>query len=365
MYTRQLLGVVTLALLWSGAPAFAQGGSVAKPGQTSRAQPDPDTIALVQLVDAAIVASPTPQNEDGATGEIPLRWESAHVIRGQNGVYIPFTVSFDAEAIRSSDLALYIRAVPRAQLPAVVAALAPQAPSQGAKPQASPAVPKYAWDNVYFLQKPADGRIMRAIAVAPGEYDLFIAVKERSTTGSSAATAAGIGARNGVLRHPFTAPDFDKPELQTSSVILASTVEPVSRQLTPAEQESNPYVFGPMRIVPARDARFTKGSELQVIFWVYGAMAAANGKPDVSIEYNFHVKQPDGSEKFFNKTEPQQLNAQTLPPEFSVAAGHQLPGSLVVALAPFPEGDYRLEIKVTDRPTGKTVTQDVNFTVTA
>jgi hypothetical protein len=100
-----------------------------------------------------------------------------------------------------------------------------------------------------------------------------------------------------------------------------------------------------------------------VIFWIYGASEAAGGKPDVQVEFNFHQKAADGSEKYFNKTEPQQLNAQTLPPEFSVAAGHQLPGSLVVGLVPFPVGEYRLEIKITDKPSGKAVTQNVNFTV--
>ena len=141
-------------------------------------------------------------------------------------------------------------------------------------------------------------------------------------------------------------------------------MEPVSGQLSPAEQEANPYVFGPMRIVPSRDGRFTKANELQVIFWVYGATASSAGKPDVLIDFNFHVKQPDGAEKYFNKTAPQELNAKTLPAEFNVAAGHQLPGSLVVPLASFPPGDYRLEIKVTDKPSGKVVTQNVTFTVT-
>ena len=75
-------------------------------------------------------------------------------------------------------------------------------------------------------------------------------------------------------------------------------------------------------------------------------------------------RRPEG-EKYFNKTAPQQLNASTLPPQFDVAAGHQLPGSLVVPLASFPEGDYRLEIKVTDKISGKTLTQNVNFTVEA
>jgi hypothetical protein len=119
-----------------------------------------------------------------------------------------------------------------------------------------------------------------------------------------------------------------------------------------------------MRIVPARSGQFTKNNELQVIFWVYGATASGTGKPDVSIDYNFFSRQPDGAEKYFNKTAPQQLNASTLPAEFSIAAGHQLPGSLVVSLMPFPAGDYRLEIKVTDKPSGKVVTENVNFTVT-
>jgi hypothetical protein len=42
-----------------------------------------------------------------------------------------------------------------------------------------------------------------------------------------------------------------------------------------------------------------------------------------------------------------------------------LPGSLVVPLASFPTGDYRLEIKVTDKISGKAFTQNVNFTVEA
>jgi hypothetical protein len=146
--------------------------------------------------------------------------------------------------------------------------------------------------------------------------------------------------------------------------MLASAVQPVSSQLSPAEQEANPYVFGPMRIVLARDGHFAKTSELQLLFWVYGATGLPGGKPDVLIEYSFYQRQPDGTDKYFNKTKPQELNASTLPTEFNLAAGHQLPGSLIVDLMSFPSGNYRLEIKVTDKPSGKVVTQDVPFTVT-
>ena len=114
---------------------------------------------------------------------------------------------------------------------------------------------------------------------------------------------------------------------------------------------------------PSRgDLVFSKTGELTVVFWVYG-QTLSDGKPDVSIEFNFHTKQGDGTEKYFNKTAPQELNAKTLP-EFNAAAGHQLLGSQTIPVSVFPAGDYRLEIKVTDKPSGKVVTQNVTFTVT-
>ena len=353
-----------LMLCLSIMPAVAQRANPpSQAAQTPRPQPDPDTIALVQYVDAALLAAPSPQPTDRSQGDIPLKWESSHFIKGQTGAYIPFTVSFDPALVKSTDVAVYVRAIEKSQLPAVVAALTPTtSPPAGSK--AAP--PKYAWDHVYFLPRPPDGRITRAVALPPGEYELFVAVKERTSAAPTVSSTPPIAGplKNGLLRHPVTAPDFNRPDLQTSSVMLARAVQPVSSQLSAAEQVANPYVFGPMRIVPSVDGRFAKTSELQLLFWVYGATSVTGGKPDVSIDYSFYQKQPDGTDRYFNKTKPQELNPTTLPPEFNLAAGHQLPGSLIVDLMPFPSGDYRLEIKVTVRPSGKVVTQNVPFTVT-
>jgi hypothetical protein len=129
-----------------------------------------------------------------------------------------------------------------------------------------------------------------------------------------------------------------------------------------------------MEIVPAPDTKFTKKSELSTFMLIYNPKVDANNKPDVVIEYNF-CQQAAGSEppkagepckageKFFNKTNPQNLNAQTLPPQFDLAAGHQLQSGQAVPLASFPEGQYRLEIKVTDKLANKTLVRDVNFSV--
>src|SRR5215510_3222468 len=106
MYMRQLLGLgFALALCLSAAPAVAQRGNAPQPAPART--PDPDTVALVQLVDAAIVAAPTVQAGDTTKGDIVLKWESAHFIKGQNGVYIPFTISFDPSSIRTSEVSIY------------------------------------------------------------------------------------------------------------------------------------------------------------------------------------------------------------------------------------------------------------------
>ena len=386
MQIRRVLALcVAVASVTTSGPVFAQRNNDDNRQQQQRQpqrspQEQQDVETLVRLVDGVSTG------QQPAPTDIPVTWEANHFVKGQSGdTYIPFTLTVDRSKLTTPGVALYVRVVDKNAAAAAPAA-APAAAAEGnqnnnerdrnrdQQQAAAPARPMYAWDNIHFIDVPADGKLQRAIQLKPGQYEAFIAVKpkaaapqggnnNRRNNNDNAAAAAAAPARPvGLLRRELTVPDFSSPDLQTSSVILAKSVEPMQAALSPTEQESNPYVFGPMRIVPSPDGKYAKNEELSVIFWIYGAQEAAGGKPDVTIDYNFHVKQGD-TEKYFNKTAPQVLNAQSLPPEFSVAAGHQLPGSLVVPLASFPAGEYRLEIKVTDKPSGKTVTQNVNFTV--
>ena len=79
------------------------------------------------------------------------------------------------------------------------------------------------------------------------------------------------------------------------------------------------------------------------------------------MEYEFHKTEGTG-EKFFNKTNPQTVNASNLPPQFDPAK-FPVPGGITVPLSSFGEGDYRLAIKITDKAANKTITRDVKFTV--
>ena len=389
------LGFVSSAV-W---PVLAQRNNDNKQQQQKQQQRPPqeqqDVQALVNLADTALMTDtgipvPTPGAQapstpatpkplafggsDKTEGDIPVKWQSNHFVKGQSGdTYVPFTVSVD-KAQLSKGAALYVRIVNAEQAAAFGTAMAAMAaPAQGSKDKAPPR-PTFQWDSVHFLDVPDGGQLSRAVQLKPGQYIAYIAIKEKSSAPAgnqrndrkgndrNAQPAAAAAGPAGLLRHEITVPDYNVAELRTSSVIVAKSVEQLTAALPADQQEANPYVFGPMRIVPSLDAKFAKSGELSVIFWIYGAKDAASGKPDVVIDYSFHQKLPEG-EKYFNKTAPQPLNAETLPPQFSTAAGHQLPGSLVIPLTSFPAGDYRLEIKVTDKPSGNQLTQNVNFTV--
>ena len=394
MQVRRVLALFVAILFVSVAtPLVAQRNNDNNKQPQRSASEQADIQALLQAVEVQLLSDvgitvPPPGSQPPATppaakpltlgspdktsGEVKVAWDSNHFVKGQTDTYIPFTLQLDKSELPAG-AAIWVRIVTPDQAASFASMVTtPAKPGGNNNRNQPPARTTFAWDNGSFVDVPEGGKLQRAIQLRPGQYVAYIAVKEKSAAAAgnqrgndrnrndkNAPPAAASG-KVGLLRHELTVPDFGQGDLVTSSVIVARSVEQVSAP--PSDQESNPYVFGPMRIVPSPDGKFAKGAELSVIFWIYGAQAAASGKPDVEIAYNFYQKMGD-SEKYFNKTAPQQLNAQTLPPEFSVAAGHQLPGSLVVPLASFPAADYRLEIKVTDKASGKSVTQNVNFTV--
>ena len=304
-----------------------------------------DIAVLLKAVDTVAAG------QAAATGTM-VTWESSHFIRSQDGTtYVPFTVHLDRTKLTSPTVAVYVRVDPKGAAP-------PAAPSKDSKDKdKDKAGTIHPWENVYFATVSPEGKLARAFQVKGGDYDVFIAVKDKGTVEKA---DKNFNPTVAVAKKELSVPDFSKPDLTTSSVILATAIQPVPAG-TAAEED--PYVFGPMQIVPSPDGKYKKSDTLEVIYWIYGVTGDAAGKPDVQIENNFNQKTADG-EKFFNKTQPQEVNAQSLPPNFLANSG-PIPGTLQVPLLSFPPGDYRLEIKITDKPSGKTVTQNVNFSVAA
>ena len=344
---RQAVLLVGIAALVGSSALFAQKKDDRNDAQKKEIQ------AVVKVADDVAAGQPAPN-------DLGLAWVHEDYMKASaNKDYVPFTVTFDASKVASPNVAIYWRVVSKN----VPAAPVPVAPAKRDEKSARDIAPKrdFAYEDVSFVGPtpgPAAQRVSRSFTVPAGAYDVYVVAKEAASTQKNAV------AKVSVIKQAVTAPEFWNGELTTSSVIMAQRIEPLPAPLSAQQQADRPYAMGQMEITPAVDLKFSKKAELSSFMLIYNPKTGADNKPDVSIEYNFYAKS-GGAEKFFNKTNPQNLNGQTLPPQFDLNAGHQLQTGQAVPLATFPEGDYRLEIKVTDRIANKSVTRDVNFSVTA
>jgi hypothetical protein len=304
---------------------------------------------VVKIVDEVAAGAP-------AANDLSLGWVREDVLKAQgNKQYVPFTVQIDPSKINGQNVAFYWRVVAKSAAPAA-AGNKDDKKDKGKKGE-------YAYEDITFVPVTAGQnplRISRSFTVAAGDYEVFLVAKEPTPEkGPKNAPPPKMS----LVKQSVTVPDFWNDELSTSSVIVASRIDPLPAPLTPQQQADRPYALGMMEIVPTFDTKFAKKAELSTFMLIYNPKVDSANKPDVTVEYNFYQKPAGAPEKFFNKTNPQALNAQTLPPNFDLAAGHQLQSGQAVPLASFPEGDYRLEIKVTDKIANKTLMRELNFTV--
>jgi len=323
----------------SGSAALAeQGQNQAKPSTQKRSKQEQVEIEqLVKLVDSVMAGQPAP-------GDIQMSLSSYFLKSQEQRTFVPFSLSVTGAP--AADAALYVRVV-----------------NPAAEPDPKTKKVEYPWDDIHFVPgaQLASGnvRLQRVFMAAPGTYDVYIAMKER--LGEKA--PKNQMPKAGVLKTQVTVPDFWNSDLATSSVIVTDKVNILSAMPSPEEARERPFVFGAQELIPASDMTFNKNEQLATFFQVYNASLDSAGKPNLLMEYNFHRKE-GGAEKFFNKTNPQTISAANLPPTFDPAK-FPVPGGVEVPLSTFPEGDYRLEIKITDKNSGKTITRDVNFTVKA
>ena len=309
-------------------------------------------------------------------------------LKGTDGdAYVPFTLMIDPDRIDTSSVSMYLYVVEAGDTDPV-------------------------FEDAYFADVESGGeaiRISRAFAVPGGPYDVYIAIRESSRDLAPEGNPPGDRDRARIdeycgglfpqdlssrfacqeqeylayrlqrrprlsydadeesatmmmLRARVDVPDLWNSQLQLSSVIVPELVEPLSAPLTPDEQILSPYSLGTTRIVPKLDEAFGKRAELSLIFLVYNPGLADGSKPDITIEYSFHQR-TDAGESYFNRTNPQEFNGQTLPPGFDLTLGHQIVAGQTVPLSLFPAGDYRLEIKVTDNTNSAEIIENVMFTV--
>jgi hypothetical protein len=324
---------LTVAIAFSSTFALAQS---AKPDTKKRSKQEQKEIEeIVKVVDGVMAGQPAPT-------DIQMTITPYFLKSQEQRTFVPFVL--DVKGAPNADAAMYVRVIDPA-----------------AKPDPKAKKAEYPWDDIHFVPAAqlAAGKMNRVFMAAPGTYDVYLAMKERLPEKAPKGQIAKIG----VLKQQIVVPDFQNGEMSTSSLLVTDKVNMLTAPISADESRERPFVFGAQELNPAGDMDFTKAEELSIFFQVYNPGLDQAGKPNIVMEYEFHKKEGD-AEKFFNKTNPQAVNASNLPPQFDPAK-FPVPGGITVPLASFAEGQYRLAIKVTDKVSGKVIARDVNFTVKA
>ncbi len=357
------VGAVTVLALLAGAGVrpYAQDKKPdpKKPeaaGQ-SQAQAQAEEVQnLVRIADAAMTGQPGPS-------DFSIQFQN-DFLKAQNArVWVPITLTIDPAKLTTGALTLYLRVAPRGMNAPPAAPAAPDPKKNDKKKDVKPAAPasQYPFEDVSFLEvKPTPGqplRITRGVAVASGSYDLYVVMRERA--------AAGPTPKAAVLKQPLDVPNYSAGEFATSTVLLAERVEQLPTPVTPDQQTERPYAFGQQEVIVSPEHKFKKDQELIILFQIYNPTISPDKKFSLEATYTFYRQDADG-EKKFNSTEPQPFTPESMGAAFDPGAAEQsIQAGQGIPLKSFPEGKYRIEIKVVDKlaAPAKTLTQNVNFTV--
>jgi hypothetical protein len=315
--------------------------------------------ALVALVDSATAGHPA--------SDFALDWRN-DFFKAQVGTFVPFTVTVAGAKLSASSALMYVRATRRDASPT----------GTGARDSQTP----YPFDAIFPVELEAGGagpiRITRGFAVPPGEYDVYVALRERP------ADPLGPGPRlkSAVLKQPLVVPDFWGAGLCASTVMLADRIDPVPEGVGPDDVLERPYVIGENEIHPAAGSSFRKDRELIVVFLIYNP-TVSDKNFDVEVEYHLFrslapgavdpgpVEEgrsgdhpaPRAGERYVTHTAPQRFKPSLMGPQFDPEAGRPMMAGQGILLSSFDEGEYRLGITVTDLLSRRTLSRDVTFTV--
>ena len=355
-----------------------------------------DRVPLQTLIQAVDAAEPGVASDSNPTWDI-------HVLKsGSLTGYVPFTIALGGELAASKSLAMYVRAALRHDAPPVeehsvfrewlahpggtssetnnlVGLSARDMPvggpavSMGGRPAAAAQSSsilalqekeakreKAAASNLYAFEEyhVFDGKpgradeprvVQRALALAPGEYDVFVALLDpaRMKPGGSAT----------VLSRTVRVPDFRAEALELSSLILVNSLHTLAKPYTFEQQLEHPYAFGGTEIIPAMSTTFAASDVLSVMYQICNFRAP---QPRLRVTYDFY-HEVDARRRRFNGTAPQELTEADLPPSPTSETQAYMMQSM--PLASFRPGQYELEVTVTDHLAQLTQKATVAFSV--
>lgn len=148
-----------------------------------------------------------------------------------------------------------------------------------------------------------------------------------------------------VVSKPMTLQGRDASAPAVSNLMLSNNVF----ALTEAQQATDPFAFGGLKVVPKGDGAFLKSDELWYLFEVQNpGIDASTSKPKMSMKIAIKGKAADGTE--VDRSAPASLAELR---ELNGVANHYVLGQSL-PLTSFQPGDYTITVTVKDIALGKT-----------
>ncbi len=169
------------------------------------------------------------------------------------------------------------------------------------------------------------------IVLPPGNYKVDLVVRDVNS------------GKTGVIKQGFVVPKFEEGKLSTSTLILASKIEPLNGRLP-----SGQFVLGALKVIPNATGEFTRDESLGVYMQLYNvSIDQATLRPSVDIEYVVSHKDKEVMRiKEDGKNSLSTINSQ------------QITLARLIPLKDFKPGFYDVQVVIKDNVANKMTTTD-------
>ncbi|MGE0448899.1 MAG: hypothetical protein AB7Q29_04880 [Vicinamibacterales bacterium] len=306
---RRALALASLAFFASSTALWAQPEARKLTKDEER-----EVKAITAAMGAAVSGKPV-------SNDLGLTWVRADALQAQGDMNIvAFGVTVDPAKVGSGNLMLAWRVLPV---------------DENADPKAKKKAPEPIFENLSSVTIPpgqtAPVFVARLFPAPAGKVDVLVGAKEVGD-GKSKASAS-------LIRETVTVPSLAGGDFMLSNVYV---FRPRKYDAPLANVMEHPYGSTEEETLPIAAPSLKKDERLRLSGFVF------NSTGNVTCEY---VMYKEGQQEPFKKYAPADID----PKRSGIPDG--------LPLTDFEPGKYRLEIKVTDKGTGKTATQNVNFEV--
>jgi GWxTD domain-containing protein len=169
------------------------------------------------------------------------------------------------------------------------------------------------------------------VILPPGNYKIDLVVRDVNS------------GKTGVIKQGFVVPKYEEGKLSTSTLILASKIEPLAGRLP-----SGQFVLGSLKVIPNATGEFKQDQTLGIYMQIYNVgIDQATLRPSVDIEYMISQK-----DKEIMRIKEDGKNG------LSTINSQQMTLARLIPLKNFKPGFYDVLVTIKDNVLNQTITTD-------